>query len=286
MTDGLVRNRDLAASPAAYRRQRGRRLQGDGRSTPITTELVVHEGQGGKGRDQLSGVPIPVRVTGSLSNPSYRPGPGSRAGARPKAQIEEKKEEVLKRSKRRLKRTSAGCAEGIETKSSTTPRSRFALGGEEVSLREARRPAPVFRHRRFHFSAVRGNRSSPHRRGAGCRFEVTIRFALLSQPWQCTVMRRKPLSSNRSRISGKSKAPVIAGRHCIFEPPGRRKCDVAAHRVRDRVERGLLPDVGEPWPLSSILTFLDDLLCGCRSRQASGKDAVGQVRAIRSGSTG
>ena len=36
--------------------------------------------------------------------------------------------------------------------------------------------------------------------------------------------------------------------------------NVAAHRVRDRVERGLLPDVGEPLATVVDLTFLDDLL--------------------------
>ena len=116
MTDGLVRNRDLAAkSPLLRIDGKGDvDLRKDTIDYLITTELVSSlEGQGGKGRDQLSGVPIPVRVTGSLSNPSYRPDLEAALSAKTKAQLEEKKEEVLKKVEEKTSKELGGALKGL-----------------------------------------------------------------------------------------------------------------------------------------------------------------------------
>ncbi len=60
----------------------------------ITTKLVKSlTGQGGKAADQLSGIPIPVRITGSLDDLSYKPDFSDLL----KSQAQEKKQKVLKK---------------------------------------------------------------------------------------------------------------------------------------------------------------------------------------------
>lgn len=116
MTDGLVSNRDLAAkSPLLRIDGKGDvDLRKDTIDYLITTELVGSlEGQGGKSRDQLSGVPIPVRVTGSLSNPSYRPDLEAALSAKTKAQLEEKKEEVRKKVEEKASKELGGALKGL-----------------------------------------------------------------------------------------------------------------------------------------------------------------------------
>ena len=62
----------------------------------VTTTLVkTLEGQGGKGRDELAGIPIPVRVTGPLAKPSYRPDLEAALSAKAKQEVQKKVEEKL-----------------------------------------------------------------------------------------------------------------------------------------------------------------------------------------------
>jgi AsmA protein len=95
MTNGVIKNDDLQAkSPLLRIAGKGEvDLPKDSIDYLITTELVKSlEGQGGKGRDDLAGIPIPVRVTGPLSKPSYRPDLEAALSAKAKAQLEEKKQ--------------------------------------------------------------------------------------------------------------------------------------------------------------------------------------------------
>lgn len=76
ITDGLVDNQDLSAkSPLLRISGKGQvDLKADTVDYLLTTELVASlEGQGGKTGDKLKGVPIPVRIKGKLTDPSYSP---------------------------------------------------------------------------------------------------------------------------------------------------------------------------------------------------------------------
>ena len=105
ITNGVIKNDDLAAKSPLLR------VEGEGEvDLPkdtidylVTTELVGSlEGQGGKSRSELSGIPIPVRVTGPLTKPSYRPDLEAALSAKAKAQLEEKKEEVKQKAQEKI----------------------------------------------------------------------------------------------------------------------------------------------------------------------------------------
>jgi len=103
VTDGIVRNNDLSAKSPLLR------ISGEGQvSLPaetidylLTTKIVGSlKGQGGKGLDELKGVAIPVRISGTFSKPSYTPDLAAALGdvAREKAKekIEKKTQKLLK----------------------------------------------------------------------------------------------------------------------------------------------------------------------------------------------
>jgi len=98
MTNGVIKNNDLAAkSPLLRIEGRGQvDLPKDSIDYLVTTTLVRSlEGQGGKGRDELAGIPIPVRVTGPLAKPSYRPDLEAALSAKAKQEVQKKVEEKL-----------------------------------------------------------------------------------------------------------------------------------------------------------------------------------------------
>jgi AsmA protein len=106
MTNGVIKNQDLQAkSPLLRIDGKGEvDLPNDSVDYLVTTELVKSlEGQGGKGRDDLAGITIPVRVTGPLAKPSYRPDLEAALSAKAKAQLEEKKQEVTKKVEEKAK---------------------------------------------------------------------------------------------------------------------------------------------------------------------------------------
>jgi len=116
MTNGVIKNDDLQAkSPLLRIAGKGEvDLPKDSIDYLITTELVKSlEGQGGKGRDDLAGIPIPVRVTGPLSKPSYRPDLEAALSAKAKAQLEEKKQEVTKKMEEKAKEKLDGVFKGL-----------------------------------------------------------------------------------------------------------------------------------------------------------------------------
>jgi AsmA protein len=103
VTDGVVRNNDLSAKSPLLR------ISGEGQaSLPaetidylLTTKIVGSlKGQGGKGLDELKGVEIPVRISGTFSKPTYTPDLAAALGdvARDKAKekIEKKTQKLLK----------------------------------------------------------------------------------------------------------------------------------------------------------------------------------------------
>jgi AsmA protein len=72
--DGLVSNQDLSAKSPLLR------VEGKGTASlpketvdyrATVTLVATSQGQGGKELDDLTGVPIPLKVTGTFANPSY-----------------------------------------------------------------------------------------------------------------------------------------------------------------------------------------------------------------------
>jgi AsmA protein len=105
VTNGVVSNQDLQAkSPLLRIDGKGTvDLPKDNIDYRLVAELVGSlEGQGGKGRDQLSGVPIPVKITGSLASPKYTPDLEGLLNAKAKQKLEEKKEELKKKAEEKI----------------------------------------------------------------------------------------------------------------------------------------------------------------------------------------
>ena len=116
MTNGVIKNQDLQAkSPLLRIDGKGEvDLPNDTINYLVVTELVGSlAGQGGKGRDELAGVPIPVRVSGPLSKPSYRPDLEAALSAKAKAQLEEKKEEVRQKVEEKVKSKVGDALKGL-----------------------------------------------------------------------------------------------------------------------------------------------------------------------------
>lgn len=116
MTNGVIRNRDLSAKSPLIR------VEGKGEvdlpqntiDYVVVAELVKSlQGQGGAGRDELSGIPIPVRVSGPLTGPSYRPDLEAALSAKAKAQIEEKKQELQKKAEDKVKEKVGDALKGL-----------------------------------------------------------------------------------------------------------------------------------------------------------------------------
>jgi AsmA protein len=105
MANGVIRNQDLRAQSPLLR------IEGEGTvDLPqdsvdylvVTTLVNSLEGQGGRGSDELAGIPIPVRVTGPLAQPSYRPDLEAALTARAEAEIEARKEELRQRAEEKI----------------------------------------------------------------------------------------------------------------------------------------------------------------------------------------
>ena len=105
MTNGVIRNQDLRAqSPLLRIAGKGTvDLPQDTIDYLVTTELVGSlEGQGGKGRDELAGIPIPVRVSGPLTSPTYRPDLEGVLTAKAEAELEERKQELQEKAEQKI----------------------------------------------------------------------------------------------------------------------------------------------------------------------------------------
>lgn len=104
--NGLINNQDLSAqSPLLRISGKGKvNLPANTLDYLLTTELVSSlKGQGGKDATDLSGIPIPVRISGSLNDPSFKPDLSGALDAKAKQKIDAKKEEVKEKAKDKLK---------------------------------------------------------------------------------------------------------------------------------------------------------------------------------------
>ncbi len=116
MTNGVIENRDLRAkSPLLRIDGKGEvDLPKDTVDYLITTKLVGSlAGQGGKAKDELAGVPIPVRVSGPLTKPSFRPDLEAALSAKAKAAIEEQKVELQNKAEEKVKEKLDGVLKGL-----------------------------------------------------------------------------------------------------------------------------------------------------------------------------
>lgn len=116
ITNGVIRNQDLKAqSPLLRIDGKGEvDLPKDTIDYTVVTELVGSlEGQGGKGRSELSGVPIPVRITGPLTSPKYRPDLEQALSAKAKAQLEEKKQELQQEAEEKVREKVGDALKGL-----------------------------------------------------------------------------------------------------------------------------------------------------------------------------
>jgi AsmA protein len=116
MTNGVIKNQDLRAkSPLLRIEGRGTvDLPQDTIDYLIETVLVRSlEGQGGKGRDELAGINIPVRVTGPLTSPSYRPDLEAALSAKAKAQLEEKTQELQQKAGEKIQEQMGDALKGL-----------------------------------------------------------------------------------------------------------------------------------------------------------------------------
>jgi len=103
--NGLITNKDLdAKSPLLRVSGNGTAdLKSSSMNYLLTTELVASlEGQGGKGADKLSGVPIPVRIKGPFSDLSYTPDLEGVLKAQAEKKLESKKEEIKAKAAEKL----------------------------------------------------------------------------------------------------------------------------------------------------------------------------------------
>ncbi len=97
IVNGMVTNKDLSAKAPALR------IQGEG-TVDLVTEKIDYRistsvvgtvaGQGGQNLDELKGLTIPVRITGTFANPKIREDLTSALKARTQAEIDKKKAEV------------------------------------------------------------------------------------------------------------------------------------------------------------------------------------------------
>jgi len=106
---GVVTNNDLVAkSPLLRVSGKGKaNLKNKSMDYLVTAELVASlQGQGGKGADKMTGVPIPVRIKGPFNDLSYTPdlsgALGGDVGAKIKGQEKRLKKQVESKAKEKL----------------------------------------------------------------------------------------------------------------------------------------------------------------------------------------
>lgn len=105
VSNGVARNEDLLLQSPLLR------IAGAGQTSlveetidyTLTTKLVGSlEGQGGKGLEDLKGVTIPVKVSGTWSKPSYAPDVAAALSEAAKAKVKEKVDEKIEEQKQKI----------------------------------------------------------------------------------------------------------------------------------------------------------------------------------------
>lgn len=106
LAKGVISNNDLQAKSPLLR------IEGEGSANLVTEQLdyTLHttlvataEGQGGKELENLKGLTIPIRVSGTFSDPKYRPDLASIAKARAKKELEKQQERLKSKAEEKLK---------------------------------------------------------------------------------------------------------------------------------------------------------------------------------------
>lgn len=117
--NGVIRSDDLNAQSPLLRIEKGKskgtvNLPENTIDYLLTGELVASlEGQGGKGADQLTGVAIPVRITGDLAAPKFRPDLEAALSAKAKKQLDAKKDEIGKKIEEKAGKQFGDALKGI-----------------------------------------------------------------------------------------------------------------------------------------------------------------------------
>jgi AsmA protein len=106
LAKGVISNNDLQAKSPLLR------IEGEGSANLVTEQLdyTLHttivataEGQGGKELENLKGLTIPIRVSGTFLDPKYRPDLASIAKARVKKELEKQQERLKSKAEEKLK---------------------------------------------------------------------------------------------------------------------------------------------------------------------------------------
>jgi AsmA protein len=106
LAKGVISNNDLQAKSPLLR------IEGEGSANLVTEQLdyTLHttivataEGQGGKELENLKGLTIPIRVSGTFSDPKYRPDLASIVKARAKKELENQQERLKSKAEEKLK---------------------------------------------------------------------------------------------------------------------------------------------------------------------------------------
>lgn len=116
ITNGVIRNSDLEAKSPLIRVHGSGEvdLPKDTVDYLVTTELVGSlAGQGGKGAGELAGVPIPVRISGPLTQPKFRPDLEKALSAKAKKQLEGKQRELQDKIEEKAKGKLDGVLKGL-----------------------------------------------------------------------------------------------------------------------------------------------------------------------------
>ncbi len=116
ITNGVIRNDDLQAkSPLLRVSGKGQvDLPKDTIDYRVLTELVGSlQGQGAADSDGLAGVPIPIRVRGPLTDPSFRPDLEGAVKARAQAEIDKQKQKLQEKAQDAVKDKLDGALKGL-----------------------------------------------------------------------------------------------------------------------------------------------------------------------------
>lgn len=96
----------------------------------VTTLVSSLKGQGGEGLDELKGIDIPVKVTGTFSDPKYAPDLGGVLKAKVDQELDEQKDKLKEKANEKLKDILPGELGGL-------------LGGKKEAESASEAPAPA-----------------------------------------------------------------------------------------------------------------------------------------------
>jgi len=116
INSGVIDNQDfMAKSPLLRVDGKGKiDLAQEQLNYLVVTKIVKSlEGQGGKSRDDLTGVAIPIRLSGNLNKPKYSIDLSAALNAKAKQAVEEKKEELREKATEKVKESLGKSLKGL-----------------------------------------------------------------------------------------------------------------------------------------------------------------------------